>query len=152
MLSGSHTFRECHHNILHLHLHSPLHPQRRSAFSLFLPLFCPSLAPTIPAPRLPASLQPSPLPLPRSSIVSAWFSSLSLSCSTQPCLAFLLCSPSQTQRTQPPRLGSGEGKGSTSNCRSSQENKAAALTPELIYTRLCESERSLTSIDLFLHS
>lgn len=83
----THFVNVTHHNILHLHLHSPLHPQRRSAFSLFLPLFCPSLAPTIPAPRLPASLQPSPLPLPRSSIVSAWFSSLSLSCSTQPCLA-----------------------------------------------------------------
>ena len=81
----------------------------------FLPLFCPSLAPTIPAPRLPASLQPSPLPLPRSSIVSAWFSSLSLSCSTQPCLALPCLStvqpePNAAHTASPFGLRGGEGK------------------------------------------
>lgn len=49
------------------------------AFSLSCLSFVPPFA--LPPFLLPASLQPSPLPLPRRSIVSAWFSSLSLSCS-----------------------------------------------------------------------
>lgn len=81
-------------------LHSPLS---------FLP-FVPPLAPTIPAPRLPGSLQPSPLPLPRSSIVSAWFSSLSLSCSMQPCLAVVTVQP-EPNAEQPPRSVQAQGRG-----------------------------------------
>ncbi len=76
----------------------------------FLPLFCPSLAPTIPAPRLPASLQPSPLPLPRSSIVSVWFSSLSHSCSMQPCLAFTAQPEPKASTASHLGLRGGEGK------------------------------------------
>lgn len=113
MLSVLSTFCECHraHTTTfanHLHLHPSSTPMRACLLPS-LPLFCPSLAPTIPAPRLPASLQPSPLPLPRSSIVSAWFSSLSHSCSMQPCLAFTV--QPEPKAAQPPIWGSGEGKG-----------------------------------------
>lgn len=59
-----------------------------------------------------------------------------------------LCCAARAKRSTASHLGSGEGKGSTSNCRPSQENKTA-VTPELIH-RLRESECSLTSIDLFL--
>lgn len=125
--------------------HSPLHPQHwwESAFSLPCLSFVP---PSLPPFLLPASLQPSPLPLPQSSIVSAWFSSLS--CSMQPCLAFT--EQPEPNAAQRPIWAQGRRKGSTSNCRASQENKAA-LTPELIH-RLGESECVLTHIDLFPQS
>lgn len=125
--------------------HSPLHPQHwwESAFSLPCLSFVP---PSLPPSLLQASLQPSPLPLPRSSFVSAWFSSLS--CSVQPCLAFT--EQPEPNAAQRPIWAQGRRKGSTSNCRASQENKAA-LTPELIH-RLGESECVLTHIDLFPQS
>lgn len=84
--------------------HSALHPQHwwELAFSLPCLSFVP---PSLPPFLLPASLQPSPLPLPRSSIVSAWFSSLS--CSMQPCLQWA----AWAKRSTASHLGSGEEEG-----------------------------------------
>lgn len=68
--------------------------------------------PLLPPFLLPGSQQPRcnrlPLPLPPSSIVSAWFSSLSLSCSTQPCLAFTV--QPQPNAVQPPIWAQGRGR------------------------------------------
>lgn len=158
----SNTFCECHRIrttalCVSLLLRSILNTDEslHSPFS-FLP-FVPPLAPTIPAPRLPGSLQPSPLPLPRSSIVSAWFSSLSLSCSMQPCLASLslLCSLSQTHSSLPVqfRLRGGEGKHFKLQgpARKKKKQTKKQDSTELIY-RLWKFECSPTSIDLFLWS
>lgn len=140
-LCHSHSFslwmsQKAHHDVLHVHLrlHPPHHHRRhphnadKTLRSLpSLPLFCPSLAPTIPAPRLPAaSLQPSSPPPP---------SELHCEClvqQPQPLLQYaalpcLYCA-APAKRSTASHLGSGEGKGSTSNCRSIQENKTA-LTP-----------------------
>lgn len=112
MLSGSRAFPECHHNTLHLHLHSPLHPQRRSAFSLFpasllsLPRShhscsqAPSLAATV-SPPPPSELhceclvqQPQPL----------------LQYAALPCLFTVQPEPNAAHTASPFGLRGGEGK------------------------------------------
>jgi len=138
-----------HYNIVHIHPYVFALPSILSTDEsfAFLPPFCPSLAPTIPAPRLPASLQPSPLPLPWSSIVSAWFSSLGLTPAVCSFALLLLCSLSQTQHSLPFGLRGGEGKHFTLQAQPGKQD--SARTPELIY-RLRVSECSPASIDLYL--
>lgn len=152
MLSGSRAFPECHHNTLHLHLHSPLHPQRRSAFSLFpasllsLPRShhscsqAPSLAATV-SPPPPSELhceclvqQPQPL----------------LQYAALPCLFTVQPEPNAAHTASPFGLRGGEGKHFKLQI---QPGKQGSGTDSWAHPhRLCESECSLTSIDLFLHS
>lgn len=138
------------------------------AFSLPCLSFVPPFA--LPPFLLPASLQPSPLPLPRRSIVSAWFSSLSLSCSICSLASPSLSSLSQTQRSVPFGLRGGEGKhfklqiqpGKQGSTDSRAHPQAARIrmcadtywfvSSKLKYTypllSLLSSAASLTSLDL----
>lgn len=127
MLSSLNTFCECHKSIYFLSLPSILNPDEILRFPI------------------PASL----LSLPRSHHSCSQASSLAATVSPPPPLELhceclvqqphpllqyaalpLLCSPSQTQYSLP--FGLRGGRGSTSNCRPSQENKTA-LTSKLIY-------------------
>lgn len=118
----------------------PLPHTSTPSFSLPSRAAIPASPLSLPCSHHHSSSQPrcslAPLPLPQSSIVSAWFSSLS--CSMQPCRLPSKPEPNAVQR---PALGSGEGKG-----RKGKHFKLQIQTSELV-CGLWESERTLTPID-----
>lgn len=91
---------------------------------LCLSLLCPSLAPTIPAPRLPASLHPS-LPSP-SLAAPLWLLGSAASASPAVCSLASTCSLSQTQHSLPSGLRGGEGEGKHFKLRPQPRKRGSA--------------------------